>query len=332
MSNWSGSAYALASDTRFLYDGWNLLAEFSVQGSVFSVQRSFTWGLDLSGSSQGAGGVGGLLQVSVLQPSVFSLLPAFDGNGNLIAAYDSASGTRVADYEYGPFGEVVKSAGPAAAANPFGFSTKYTDSETGLLYYGFRYYNTSTGRWLSRDPIEEKGGANLYGMVGNDALNRFDPLGLLDGGRSNTMIGYQFPVLPNPPSPTPGEIAEGESLCDLYKIGGNCCRKGQSITDPYPSTARTVCKRFIRKYAAVGGYAGLSKVKCVARCLVAADSSIQASTTSCCERNSKRLYAHITCYKQCGFVPTSGLPEGAYDVGIFDLIPDAARSFFGGCN
>lgn len=58
------------------------------------------------------------------------------------------------------------------------FSTKYQDVESGLLYYGYRWYNPSTGRWLSRDPIAEKGGVNLYGFVGNDAINHFDAQGL----------------------------------------------------------------------------------------------------------------------------------------------------------
>ena len=62
---------------------------------------------------------------------------------------------------------------------PFRFSTKYQDAETGLLYYGYRYYDSLTGRWLSRDPIEEYGGNNLYGFVGSDALNYVDRLGLL---------------------------------------------------------------------------------------------------------------------------------------------------------
>lgn len=175
----SGSSlWSPVSDLRFLWAGWNLVAEFSLQDSALQLLRSFTWGLDLSGSAQGAGGVGGLLQVSAFSPSVTSAFPCYDGNGNVLALVDSASGTRVADYEYGPFGEVVKSAGPAAAANPFGFSTKYTDSEIGLLYYGLRYYNPSTGRWLSRDPIGERGGANLYGVVANSPVNHWDYLGL----------------------------------------------------------------------------------------------------------------------------------------------------------
>jgi RHS repeat-associated protein len=49
---------------------------------------------------------------------------------------------------------------------------------SGVRYYGFRYYNPSTGRWLSRDPIEENGGVNLYAMVGNGPTNSIDALGL----------------------------------------------------------------------------------------------------------------------------------------------------------
>ncbi|HEY3854822.1 MAG TPA: RHS repeat-associated core domain-containing protein [Verrucomicrobiae bacterium] len=55
---------------------------------------------------------------------------------------------------------------------------KYLDDETDLVYYGYRYYNPNTGRWLSRDPVEEEGGPNLSGFVGNDAVNRADLIGL----------------------------------------------------------------------------------------------------------------------------------------------------------
>ena len=48
-----------------------------------------------------------------------------------------------------------------------------------VSYYGFRYYDAETGRWPSRDPIGERGGLNLYGMVGNDAVNDWDFLGFL---------------------------------------------------------------------------------------------------------------------------------------------------------
>jgi RHS repeat-associated protein len=89
--------------------------------------------------------------------------------------------------------------GDMAKVNPFGFSTKYTDSETDLVYYGYRYYSPALGRWLSRDPIEEQGGLNLYGFVNNDPVNKWDKLGL----QSIVLIPpiYQFPIVKEiPPS------------------------------------------------------------------------------------------------------------------------------------
>jgi RHS repeat-associated protein len=65
-----------------------------------------------------------------------------------------------------------------AKANPFRFSTKYQDDETDLLYYGRRHYNSSTGRWLSRDPIEESGGLNIYAFVDNAPVRKVDIHGL----------------------------------------------------------------------------------------------------------------------------------------------------------
>ncbi|TAE89542.1 MAG: hypothetical protein EAZ81_12830, partial [Verrucomicrobia bacterium] len=58
------------------------------------------------------------------------------------------------------------------------FSTKPLENTTGLYYYGYRYYHPQTGRWINRDPIEEEGGLNLYGFVGNDGVNRLDLMGL----------------------------------------------------------------------------------------------------------------------------------------------------------
>ena len=83
-----------------------------------------------------------------------------------------------AHYEYGPFGEPLVATGAVAAEMPFQFSTKYKDTETGLYYYIHRYYETGTGRWLSRDPAEEDGGPNLYEFVTNNPLMFVDLLGL----------------------------------------------------------------------------------------------------------------------------------------------------------
>src|SRR5580692_3554463 len=74
-----------------------------------------------------AWGVGGLLAVSYHGSGITNCFPAFDGNGNLASLVYAADGTVAANYEYGPFGEVIRTTGPMAKVNPFRFSTKYQD-------------------------------------------------------------------------------------------------------------------------------------------------------------------------------------------------------------
>jgi len=159
--------------TWYVYDGWNLVGELnSTNGPV----RSYAWGLDLSGSPQGAGGIGGLIAANIGTNGTHFVV--FDGNGNITALVDAGSGTVSAQYEYSPFGETLRATGPMAKANPFRWSTKYTDDETGVVMYPNRPYSPSTGRWLGRDALEEYGSDNLYAFVANDPVDRVDPLGL----------------------------------------------------------------------------------------------------------------------------------------------------------
>ena len=146
-----------------------------------AVVRSYVWGLDLSETLDGAGGVGGLLWVRMASgPASGTHFATYDGNGNVWQLVSASTGTATARYEYGPFGEPLRTTGPMVKENPFRFSAKYQDGETDLLYYGYRYYNPSTGRRLSRDPIEERGGRNLYGFCRNDAVARLDSPGQND--------------------------------------------------------------------------------------------------------------------------------------------------------
>ncbi len=180
-----GTTWTVATDRRFLYDGWNLIAEYEGSAGVPpALTATYLWGPDLSGTPQGAGGVGGLLAVRLLSSvSESSVYPAYDGNGN-ISAWVSGAGALLARMDYSPFGQLIahyKFTSDAILSRlHFGFSTKYTDPETGLLYYGHRYYDPVNGRWQSRDPIGERGGVNLYGFVGNDGVGRWDILGKLD--------------------------------------------------------------------------------------------------------------------------------------------------------
>jgi RHS repeat-associated protein len=162
----------------FDYDGWNLVRErVEFDGAVSTNQ--YVWGLDLSGTLQGAGGVGGLLcwiegrDGSPSRP----FFPSYDANGNITDLVDT-NGTAVAHYEYDPYGNTIAQSGTQAEANPFRFSTKYWDGETGFYYYGYRFYSPVLGRWLNRDPIGERGGRNLYNFVFNSGINIIDKLGL----------------------------------------------------------------------------------------------------------------------------------------------------------
>ena len=130
----------------------------------------YFWGNDLSGTEQGAGGVGGLVAVSV--DGAF-FIPCYDHNGNVVC-YVSESGAIAAQYVYAPYGNVIEQYGALAGRFAIRFSTKYTDIETGLISYLRRFYCPDHGRWLNRDPIEERGGENLYAFCGNNSLVDFD--------------------------------------------------------------------------------------------------------------------------------------------------------------
>jgi RHS repeat-associated protein len=175
----------------FVYDGWNLIAEIQSGTGVSPVTNYYVWGLDLSQSLQGAGGIGGLLCV-IRNGTPY--IPLVDGNGN-ITDYVDQQGNVVAHREYDPFGSTVLATGTMVNDFRFWFSSKYLESESGLYYYGYRYYSPETGRWISRDPIGEEGFAtanadvgirgvlvlNTYDFIGNCPIGNWDATGLVCG-------------------------------------------------------------------------------------------------------------------------------------------------------
>ena len=163
------------ASTRF-GTGRFLAAEFERdlwEGDNIALTR-YVWGADLSGTIHGAGGVGGLLAV---KRDGAWFVPLYDANGN-ITAYVSETGAVVAEYEYDAFGATISQSGMMADSFRHCFSTKPWIAALGVYDYGERMYSPELRRWLSRDPIGEEGGVNLYAMCGNDAVNGVDPLGL----------------------------------------------------------------------------------------------------------------------------------------------------------
>jgi RHS repeat-associated protein len=119
--------------------------------------------------------VGGLLAVDIGGQLYF---PCYDNNGN-VTEYVDATGSIRARYEYSPFGKITVQSGDLADTFRFRFSTKYYDIETQSYYYGYRHYMPKFGCWFNRDPIEEQGGLNLQGFIGNNPINLWDYLGLV---------------------------------------------------------------------------------------------------------------------------------------------------------
>jgi len=181
------------SRRRYVWAGWLMLLELDRSNNIV---RKYTWGLDLAGqngqvnSLEAAGGIGGLLAVEDTNGTPgtggddLKYVYTYDGNGNVAQVLDwsatSATASIKAKYEYDPYGNLTRpldQCGDYADDNPFRFSTKYWDDETGLGYWGYRYYSPRMGRWISRDPLEEESGINLYSYLDSQPLALIDPLG-----------------------------------------------------------------------------------------------------------------------------------------------------------
>ena len=150
-------SWEVETTANLLWDGYNIVQTLT-HSQPHTLTNAFVWGLDISGTLQGAGGVGGLL-AEVKDGSPY--LAAYDANGN-VTEYLSADGTLATHYEYSPFGEIVAQSGDLADSFTHRFSTKPWCAVTGLSEYEFRKYGPGMGRWLSRDPLEESVGLALY--------------------------------------------------------------------------------------------------------------------------------------------------------------------------
>jgi RHS repeat-associated protein len=172
---WTGSSWYPNETTYYHYDGMRVIQERTTVPTV-----SYTRGTDLSGSLEGAGGIGGLLARSHGYASSngnwygHNFYHA-DGNGNITYLVNSSQGL-FASYRYDPYGNTISSSGNSA--NVYRFSSKEIHVNSGLYYYGYRWYHPNLQRWLNRDPMGERYGPNLYVFCSNDSVLFIDPYGL----------------------------------------------------------------------------------------------------------------------------------------------------------
>lgn len=169
-------ASANSGAATYAYDGDGL----RVSKTVSSVTTAFTWdgsvGLPLAvkvGTTSVIYGPGGLPLEQVASDGTTHWF--FHDQLGSTRALTNSSGSVAGTWAYDPYGSVIASSG--TATTPFGFTGEYTDAETGFVYLRARYYDPSTGQFLSRDPLAAMTG-HPYSYAGNNPLSFTDPMGL----------------------------------------------------------------------------------------------------------------------------------------------------------
>src|SRR5438094_4957438 len=145
--------------TNYLFDGLNVLEEVDNSGNVLARYTQ-------SDETDEA--------LSELRTGTTTYY-AQDGIGAVTSLSNSAA-TLANTYRYDSYGKLTASTG--TVANPFQYTGREFDSETGIYAYRARYYDQNVGRFLSEDPIAFNGGLNLYRYVYGNPLTLVDPLGL----------------------------------------------------------------------------------------------------------------------------------------------------------
>jgi len=124
-------------------------------------------------------------------------IPVQDIFGHVVSLSDM-QGNLVERYRYSAFGEVEIQDGAGnileTSINPWQYSNKRFDQESGLTAYGLRYYDPDLGRWISPDPAGFEDGPNLYAHVHNNPLKYFDMLGLFSWENGNDFTDTDFSV------------------------------------------------------------------------------------------------------------------------------------------
>ena len=187
---------------------------------------SYTRGSDLSGSLEGAGGIGGLLArssgYSGGQLDQSQLLPR---RRRTATSPSCSTPTRPwpRSYRYDPFGNTLSSSGTLAGANVYRFSSKEIHVNSGMYYYGYRFYDPSLQRWINRDPIGEQTRAQAFlsETAGIKSNANPMPLDALEGPNPYAFVHNQ----PTSGYDGDGLLAESPGVCIAARISANILRR-----------------------------------------------------------------------------------------------------------
>jgi RHS repeat-associated protein len=106
------------------------------------------------------------------------LIYGIDQLGSVRDAIGAQNGLRQRHYDYDPYGNLISTVGILTVQTDMRYAGLFAHSLSGLYLATRRAFDPVTGRWISRDPLEEPGGVNLYGYAGDNPISRLDPLGL----------------------------------------------------------------------------------------------------------------------------------------------------------
>ena len=144
--------------TNYLYDGPNAIEEVDPNGAV------------LARYIQGAGIDE---PIAMLRSSATSYYEA-DGLGS-VSSLSNTAGALANTYTYDSFGKLTASTG--SIVDPFQYTGREFDNETGMYYYRARYYYQNVGRFISEDPLRFRAAINFYPYVLNNPVRWRDPDG-----------------------------------------------------------------------------------------------------------------------------------------------------------
>jgi RHS repeat-associated protein len=175
--------------TNYLYEGSNTIADLDATGTL------------VARYTQGAGIDEPLAQLRSGTVGYYDQ----DGLGS-VTTLSGATGAIGNSYTYDAFGNLVASTG--SAANPFQYTGRDFDAETGLRYYRARYYDPAVGRFISEDRLRFSAGADFYSYVRNSPLNLLDPTG-------QNFICPSFMPWCKPYTPAPPKHCEHAKNCTM---------------------------------------------------------------------------------------------------------------------
>ena len=162
-------------------------------------------------------GPGSLKSAALIEIGSGQFVPIHNHRGDIVTLVDANTSSIVATYRYSAFGEerMYNSTVP----NPWRFSGKRVDAETGWNFIGHRYYDSEVGRWITPDPLWFADGPNLYAYVHNSPILFVDPTGLYHAGCVDNFENLRAPT-----------FYAFEDVADILVNGCNIAFNGQSVS------------------------------------------------------------------------------------------------------